>query len=196
MVVLIYINGNIGAGKSTIISKLSKNKNVIILGENVEFGEKFGDLLAKYYAEPKKYAFEFQMSYLIDKFTRLLGAINSANNRVIIVERGLYSDAIFEQMHYELGNISELDHQKYVAEYTSMVKQLAFLTQSQLHFSINISPEECLRRIVSRNRGNESAKITLNYLQKYNKIAAEVLSKINCVCADGPTIAQNLLELI
>jgi deoxyadenosine/deoxycytidine kinase len=75
---VVNIDGNIGAGKSTLIKKLtnaihSKDKNLstIVIEENVDRDASTKALLKNYYQKPKKYAIEFQFWILKDKVKQL-----------------------------------------------------------------------------------------------------------------------------
>jgi deoxycitidine kinase/deoxyguanosine kinase len=64
---LISIEGNIGAGKSTLIETLkTRFPNVVFVDEPVDVWSTVTDkdgttILEKYYADQKRYAFAFQM---------------------------------------------------------------------------------------------------------------------------------------
>ena len=71
---IISIDGNIGSGKSTLMEELkahySSNKNVVFLKEPVDEWETITDengstILEKFYENPTKYGFSFQiMAYI------------------------------------------------------------------------------------------------------------------------------------
>ena len=71
---VVNIDGNIGAGKSTLIKKLTKqiqlnHKNIttFVIEENVDRDVTTKTLLKNYYQKPKEYAIEFQLWILQDK---------------------------------------------------------------------------------------------------------------------------------
>jgi putative ribosome biogenesis GTPase RsgA len=71
---VVNIDGNIGAGKSTLIKKLTnaihakdKNLSTIVIEENVDRDASTKALLKNYYQKPKMYAIEFQFWILKDK---------------------------------------------------------------------------------------------------------------------------------
>ena len=63
----IAIEGNIGAGKTTLATKLSEQFNAKLILE------RFADnsFLPKFYKEPEKYAFPLEMSFLADRYQQL-----------------------------------------------------------------------------------------------------------------------------
>jgi deoxyadenosine/deoxycytidine kinase len=70
---LISIEGNIGAGKSTLIETLkTKFSNVVFVDEPVDEWSTVTDkdgttVLEKYYADQKRYAFAFQMMVRVSR---------------------------------------------------------------------------------------------------------------------------------
>ena len=70
MVRIISLEGNIGAGKTTILNELTNNneneKKIVYMREPVDLWEKIKDkegetILSKFYKDPNKYAFSFQI---------------------------------------------------------------------------------------------------------------------------------------
>ena len=82
MIYIFSIEGNIGSGKSTLVKmlknklKIIKNTSVIYLPEPVEVWESIKDkdgknAIEKYYENPEKYAFSFQMMAYISRIHQL-----------------------------------------------------------------------------------------------------------------------------
>jgi deoxyadenosine/deoxycytidine kinase len=63
----IAIEGNIGAGKSTLATMLSRKFNTRIILEEFEDNS----FLPKFYGDPKRYAFPLEMSFLTDRYNQL-----------------------------------------------------------------------------------------------------------------------------
>ncbi len=63
----IVIEGNIGAGKTSLSKKIAEDFNANIVLEN------FADnpFLPKFYEEPEKYSFQLETSFLIDRYDQL-----------------------------------------------------------------------------------------------------------------------------
>ena len=64
----ICIEGNIGAGKTTLAKKLANHFNFEFLPEQFEQNS----LLPLFYHQPDKYAYTLEFSFLIDRFQQLL----------------------------------------------------------------------------------------------------------------------------
>jgi deoxyguanosine kinase len=63
----IAIEGNIGAGKSTLATMFSKQFNTRLVLEEFEDNS----FLPKFYNDPQRYAFPLEMSFLTDRFNQL-----------------------------------------------------------------------------------------------------------------------------
>jgi len=63
----IVIEGNIGAGKTTLATKIAKDFNARLILE------RFADnpFLPKFYADPERYAFPLELSFLADRYKQL-----------------------------------------------------------------------------------------------------------------------------
>lgn len=70
----ICIEGNIGAGKSTLALALTEKLNAMYLPEQFEEN----DLLALFYSNPKKYSFLLEMGFLIGRYKQLLALKNQS----------------------------------------------------------------------------------------------------------------------
>jgi len=89
----IAVEGNIGSGKTTLAKKLAREFN----GELVL--EQFADneFLPKFYADPKRFAFTLEMSFLAERYSQLsaLGADGNLFNSVRISDYLLTKSLIF-----------------------------------------------------------------------------------------------------
>jgi deoxyguanosine kinase len=66
----ICIEGNIGAGKTTLARKLSDHYSAELLLESFEDN----NFLPKFYKEPERYAFPLELSFLAERFHQLHGS--------------------------------------------------------------------------------------------------------------------------
>jgi len=173
---IISIEGNIGAGKTTILDKLqerlSNNTNVIFLREPVDIWESISsietgkNILQSFYGNPEKYAFTFQVMAYSTRLSNLRDAIRkNPNCSIIICERSLCADKeIFAQMLYDDGIMDDIQYQVYNQFYNEYAHE--YKLDSVIH--IDADATVCYNRVQSRNRAGESA-IELEYLQKCNK---------------------------
>jgi deoxyadenosine/deoxycytidine kinase len=185
MVLLISIEGNIGAGKSTIINQLIKENldpQIIILQEPVDMWESVkheGEtMLQKFYNDQDKYAFAFQIMAFTTRLKLIQDTINqNPDAKIILCERSLEADReIFAKMLNKDGVIEPILYQIYEMYFQDSVDTMYQLSGM---IYLNTPPDVCSKRIVKRNRDGES-NIPLSYLIKcdnYHKLWMEKFSK-------------------
>ena len=169
---IVSIEGNIGAGKTTIIEQMQKqmeSDKIIFLREPVDLWESIKDpadgesILVKFYKDPVKYAFSFQVMAYATRLSMIKDIIQkNPQCDMIICERSLDADKnIFAKMLHEDGVINNVEFQiynKFYKEYSENYKLSKIIY-------IDADPEVCAKRIHTRNRTGESG-IELDYLQK------------------------------
>ena len=98
---LISLEGNIGAGKSTFFNILkdhfANDPTVLFLPEPLDIWETVQDengkgMLVKFYEEPKKYCFAFQMLVLYSRYKLLHDAMSENKYQLIFTERCLVKE--------------------------------------------------------------------------------------------------------
>lgn len=199
--VIISIEGNIGAGKTTIVQELQKRfqdkKNIIFVKEPVDIWETIKDnngetILQKFYAEPSKYAFQFQVMALTTRLSLIRDTIiNNPNCDMLICERSVDADKeIFAKMLHDDGVISDLDYKIY----RLMADEHARDFNVAGHIYINSDADVCFKRIQKRSREGEGG-IELSYLEKCKKYHDEWLSKYDNWDCDNITNSIKVLNL-
>lgn len=160
---IIYIEGNIGTGKSTFLkqldeSYLKKKYNYDVIYEPVDDWQKIG-ILEKFYSDPKKYCYLFQSYCLFTRF-QLLRKIESSLD-YIFIERSIFSDKyVFATGCKELGQLDDIEYNIYDTWFNNFLKNHPV---DYYHIYLRVDPRVCLERINTRNRGEESG-IGLDYL--------------------------------
>ena len=152
---IISVEGNIGAGKSTFLEKL-KNEfpEAYFVPEPVDewstiVDEKGTTILERYYEDPKRYAFSFQMMAFITRIKLLKAA---PKDRLVITERSVFTDReIFAKMLHDDGKIEDIEYAIYLRWFDELVGDLKidgiiYLKTGHL---------TCFNRIKSRNRQGE-----------------------------------------
>ena len=143
----IYIEGNIGAGKTTFIEafeKYFKKKNIsnaFIKREPVDQWVSTKDstgknLLEYFYSDTKKYGFAFQMNAFISRTNDILEMKKKNGNespRVYnFVERSVFTDKnVFMECNFKRGNISEIEYNIYQTWFKIFSKQFNFEKSAQ-----------------------------------------------------------------
>lgn len=181
--IIISIEGNIGSGKTTIIENLEKyyehDKRVLFLREPLDVWESVKDqvtgenILQKFYANPDKYAFAFQVMAYASRLSMVRNAIKSGSGQfsAIIVERSLAADKrIFAKMLYDDGKIDDVCYQIYQKFYKEFSDEIGL---NGIVY-IDADAEVCKERVEKRSRQGEGG-ISLEYLQKCKKYHDEWL---------------------
>lgn len=181
---VVSIEGNIGSGKSTLLNKLKRvykeTPNIIFLNEPVSEWDSIQDengtnMLEKYYSDPDKYSFSFQMMAFISRLANIKKAFELYDNCIIITERTLYTDKyVFAQMLVDTNKMEDILFQIYNKWFDT------FVNDYPLHKVIYVDtfPEVCFERISKRSREGES-NIPLNYLAECNRYHATLLNKFD-----------------
>ena len=165
---IISIEGNIGSGKSTLVEALRQKfegiRNVCFLQEPVDIWNTIKDkggntMLTKFYADPKKYSFAFQMMAYISRLSLLKKAL-SKDYDIIVVERSMYTDKmVFAKMLYDDGNIEEVEYQIYNKWFDEFINDLPPIDIIYVSTTPNVAKE----RVDKRAREGEN--IPIEYLQ-------------------------------
>ena len=177
---MISIEGNIGSGKSSILHHLEQyfnytdhgiNRNIMFLKEPVDEWATICDasgetILAKFYKDPAKYAFAFQIMAYATRLNSLRKTIaENPECTILICERSLEADKqIFANMLHDDGLIDDVSYQIYCRNFSEYAPD--FKVDKVVY--IDASPEKCFSRIAKRSRNGES-NIELAYLEKCKK---------------------------
>ncbi len=170
--IIISIEGNIGAGKSTFLENLEyhlgKQSGWIFLREPVHIWDTICDqngetILSKFYANPDKYAFSFQIMAYTTRLHELKRVLKENPDCIgVICERSLDADKhIFAKMLHADGLIDDVMYdiyERYFSEYEGN-----FTLNGMIY--VEADPDVCYQRVAKRSRNGES-NIALDYLQK------------------------------
>ena len=189
---IIAIEGNIGAGKTTIIKAFSSKsqflntkEEYICITEPVSRWEMIRDtktnenILSNFYQNPSKYSFPFQIMAFITRKQQIQEEINKIKEMkrahhqpTIITERSLMADKqVFAKMLYDDNMIEDIMYQIYNLNYDDPELPLA-----DAIIYLKATPTNCLTRVNKRNREGET-NISLEYLQKCETYYEEWLFK-------------------
>ena len=153
----IAIAGNIGAGKSTMVSFLSRKFNLNPLYEPVDENP----YIADFYEDMRRWAFNSQIFYLSRKFALHLEAQNTDER--VILDRTIYEDAeIFVENLKRRRGIDKRDYETYMELYRTIREELQ---PPDLVIYLRCSVRGVRRRIKNRGRASEMA-IPLSYIQR------------------------------
>lgn len=192
--VLICLEGNISTGKSSCIAALRLLRpSIVVQPENVN---KWGDLLQKFYENPKKWALQLSIKILLD-FKRQqdeLTALEAHHGGNICVFRERSPAAcryVFTQI---LMNEGTLDAEQFEI-FKNVYDRLSFKDPDAIVF-LDCPQDLCLDRVARRGRKGEE-HITLDYLQKISFQYETMLrySQVPCIrvfCNNDDRDAKNV----
>lgn len=140
----VALEGNIGAGKTTLARKLATTLNARLVLE--EFTD--NPFLAMFYENPKRHAFALEMSFLADRYHQLQQyASDDLFHPVTIADYSIYKSLIFAQ-----NNLQDQE----LALYRNLFDIIARnLKQPDLVIYFNRPVETLLKHIEKRNRSYE-----------------------------------------
>ena len=176
---IIYIEGNIGAGKSTFVRQLGKylsnfriqNIDPIIIQEPVdewlETKESDGkNILEKFYENIDRWSFTFQMNSFISRTKKIQDAYGPG--KALFVERSVYTDRyVFAENCFENNNMTKMEYDIY-CNWNNWLSEKFELSPSA-YIYLKCDPETASERIMKRAR-TEEENIPLEYLtQVHNK---------------------------
>lgn len=160
---VVFVEGNIGVGKSTFLNLLNAN-GVETLQEPVETwtsvtNDNGKNILEEFYADPVRHSYTFQS---IAFRSRVSGLSSVSKN--CIVERSVFTDRmVFAQVAREAGNISNIEWNDYVSWFDFIVDVKNIKPAGFIY--LRASPETCVERIKKRSRPGEET-IPIEYIKR------------------------------
>lgn len=160
MVKHIAVSGNIGAGKTTLVGKLSRHYGWVPLYESVDHNPYLKD----FYEDMTRWAFHLQIYFLNSRFNQIREI--RASKKTIIQDRSIYEDAhIFAANLHTSGHISDRDYQSYLDIFNSMIN---FVEPPDLLIYLRADIPKLVQQIQKRGRNFEYA-MRLEYLKNLNE---------------------------
>ena len=158
------LEGNIGAGKTTILKMIAKHfKDVEFVEEPVKEWQNLGgmNLLDSFYSNPQRWGFSFEFYSMLTKIQALLKAADS-DKPIIIIERSILSNKIFMDLSNELGKLDKMEYCMLMNIYDFYLQNIYPQLSGIIYLDTPV--DECIKRITKRNRGEE-CNIEKSYLE-------------------------------
>ena len=149
------LEGNIGAGKSTIMKIISNQfHDVEFVEEPVKQWQNLNgcNLLDSFYSDPKRWGFSFEFYSMLTKIQALLKAADS-DKPIIIIERSILSNKVFMDLSNDLGKLDKMEYTMLINTYNFYLENVYPQIAGIIYLDTPV--DECIRRITKRNRGEE-----------------------------------------
>ncbi|PKA98975.1 2-amino-4-hydroxy-6-hydroxymethyldihydropteridine diphosphokinase [Flavobacteriaceae bacterium MAR_2009_75] len=154
----IAIEGNIGAGKTTLANKISEDFN----GKLVL--ERFADnpFLPKFYEEQSRYAFPLEMSFLADRYQQFTDDTSQYDlfKSFMVSDYDIYKSLIFARI-----TLQQDEFELYRKLFHLMYKEVR---KPKIYVYLYQSTERLIQNIKKRGREYEQS-IDMGYLEQINK---------------------------
>lgn len=171
---IISVEGIIGAGKSTFIEKTlvplleEKGYKVSVVMEPVG---KWGDILSRFYQDPKRWSYHFQTKAYLDRVSACIDCWERGGNKsdIIITDRSVISDTFFMDLLHESGDVDGLEYRHYLEWWAMWSKILPFRTNLFIYLDTPI--KKAMEQLRKRNRDGESGvseEYQLKLQEKHN----------------------------
>ena len=153
----IAIEGNIGAGKTTLASKLAEDCNAKLVLE------RFADnpFLPKFYKDQSRYAFPLEMSFLADRYQQLSDDLAQFDlfKDFLVADYHIFKSLIFAKI-----TLAEDEYRLYRNLFDIIYREMP---KPDLYVYLYQNSERLLQNIKKRGRGYEQ-QIPADYLDKIN----------------------------
>jgi len=154
----IAIEGNIGAGKSTLALRMAQDFNAKTVLE------RFADnpFLPKFYQDQSRYAFSLEMSFLADRYKQLSDDLSQFDlfKDFIIADYHIFKSLLFSKITLE-----DDEFRLYRTLFDIIYKEMP---KPDLYIYLYQNTNRLLQNIKNRGRSYEQ-DITADYLEKINK---------------------------
>jgi 2-amino-4-hydroxy-6-hydroxymethyldihydropteridine diphosphokinase len=162
----IAIEGNIGAGKTSLTNKMAHDFNAKLILE------RFADnpFLPKFYKEPKRYAFTLEMSFLADRYQQISDDLSQLDlfKDFIVSDYDVFKSLIFSKI-----TLPEDEFKLYRKLFYQVYKDIA---KPDLYVYLYQNTERLQANIKKRGRNYEK-DIENDYLDKINSGYLEFLKE-------------------
>jgi deoxyguanosine kinase len=151
----VVIEGNIGAGKTTLAGKIADQFNARLILE------RFADnpFLPKFYSDPAKYSFPLELSFLADRYKQLKEELFAQELfKTFTVADYYFMKSLVFAASTLTGDEYNLYRQIFYIIYGSLPKP-------DIYVYLHLKPEKLLNNIEKRGRNYEKS-ITKEYLMK------------------------------
>lgn len=180
----ISIDGNIGCGKTSVLSHVCQQARIPVFLEPVN---DWKDWLALYYQDPSRWGFSFNIKVLLS-FHQW-----SDNKFLSLYERSpIPNKYVFADLQKDEGKITDLEY----GLFDQIYQKLSWCPDKIIYIRTN--PEICMDRMIRRARDCES-KVPFEYIKaihnKYEKLYIERgIPNTEIVVIDGNQALEDVVK--
>jgi deoxyadenosine/deoxycytidine kinase len=183
---MILLEGNIGAGKSTLGRILAESGLFAFIEEPVEVWQKgfAANLLDAFYADMKRWAFTFQITAFVTRAKTWKEVLALTDHSRVVLERSIFTDRyVFAANSHQLGGMSDVEWDVYCGLWDFLVSNYCVEPDCILYYRTPAAV--CVERMKARGR-SEEAGVSLEYLQQLESLHDQwLLEHPRAVTLDG-----------
>ena len=183
---MILLEGNIGAGKSTVGRLLKASSKFDFIEEPVDQwqGGYASNLLDMFYHDMERWSFTFQILAFITRAKTWQEILARTEHSRVVLERSIFTDRhVFATSMHQIGAMSETEWQVYCGLWDFLSTN--YCVEPDAIVYLRTPAEECLERIKERDR-SEEVGIELDYLKQLEALHdAWLLDHPQAVVLDG-----------
>lgn len=151
----IVIEGNIGAGKTSLAKKIAEDTNARLILEQFEENP----FLPKFYKEPDRYAFPVELTFLADRYQQLKDEITPRD----LFQHRIVSDYyFFKSLIFSRKTLKDDEYSLYKRVFEMIQQQLI---KPDIYVYLHVTTERLIENIRMRGRSYE-ADINKEYLDQ------------------------------
>lgn len=163
---MIFIEGNVGVGKTTFLRFLHGLLTEHVLYEPNEMWQDIEgyDLLGEFFKDQKRWAYTCQSYILMTRIDQMIAAKQEEPDKACLVERSIYSGRyVFAEVAQEIGNFNGLEWSLYKKVWDRELKRFSDAPRGFIY--LRTPAEVCYERIIKRGR-KEEEPVTMDYLKR------------------------------
>lgn len=196
---MLLIEGNIGAGKTTVGRRIAASGEFGFIEEPTSvWREGFAsNMLELFYSDTQRWAFTFQICAFVTRAKTWHEIRKLTDHNRVLLERSIFCDRyVFAENCYRSGLFTEAEYQLYINMWEFMMSQ--FCDEPDVILYLRTPADICMERIMARGR-SEEVGIPIEYLLELEQLHDDwLLDNPKTVVLDGNNhwSAQDVLAKI
>jgi len=169
---LVFVEGGIAVGKSTILQRLEEMGHVVVKEDLETWRNCKGiNMLHKAYTDSRAYGRLFQQLTISTHLRALASTLASTPSAPVFVERSIYTNRIFASLQIARGVFPPEDAAVYSEFWNAAEAMFKLICPrdgfEMVHAYLRCNPEECAERIAARPQAQSDgeSKIDVGYLE-------------------------------